>query len=108
MLVSIPYTAIGEDYSPSFPFAIMYSAGGPSEVCTDIMILDDTSLEGFHSFSVEITSTTLNINALALPSLPLSIRIQDDERTFQPFYPIGILIVSCPMYRCICEASSNY
>ena len=85
MLVSFfPYTAIGEDYSLSFPFVIMYSAGGPSEVCTDIMILDDTSLEGFHGFSVEVTSTTLNANALTLPSLPLSIRIQDDERKFKP------------------------
>ena len=71
---------IGEDYSLSFPFVITYSAGGPSEACTDITIVNDASLEGHHNFSVEITSTTLSPNAVQIPSLPLLIQIQDDDR----------------------------
>ena len=67
----------GEDYVINSAL-ITYSAGGPSEACTNITILDDVILEGYHNFSVEVISSS--IDTVIIPSLPVVIQIQDDDR----------------------------
>ena len=73
-------TVIGEDYSPSTPFVIAYSVGDPGEACASITIQDDASLEGNHNFTVAITSTSLDPDAIGIPPSSLHILIRDDER----------------------------
>ena len=74
------FTVIGEDYIPPEPFVTVHSIGSSIEACTNINITDDNNLEGYHEFSIEVMSTSINPSAIELPIHPVLIRIQDDER----------------------------
>lgn len=105
---SLRPTVIGEDYTLNLPFVITYSAGGTANACNDITILNDTSLEGFHDFSVSIISTSLNPNVVEIPSQPLLIQIQDDERKCCPISLTKSQDLFSPLYsRGNCETSSH-
>lgn len=71
---------------------ITYSAGGTSTACNNVTIINDTSLEGFHNFSVSITSTSLSSNVVEIPSQSLLVQIQDDERKCHHI-PAGVVIL---------------
>ena len=58
----------------------MIPTGELAEACANITIIDDTSLEGSHDFSVGIVSTSLETSVLAINSEPVVVEIQDDER----------------------------
>ena len=58
----------------------MMRMGDPVEGCANVTIIDDTSLEGFHNFSVGIASTSLDTSVLAVTPDQVMIEIQDDER----------------------------
>ena len=49
--------------------------------CVDIDILQDTVLEGDHSFSVEVTSATPSVVMVGMPSEE-TVTILDDESTY--------------------------
>ena len=51
----------------------------PVNACANLTVIDDTSLEGFHNFSVGVASTSLNTSILSVPSDLVMIQIQDDE-----------------------------
>ena len=51
-------------------------------ICTSITVQDDASLEGNHNFTVAITSTSLDPDAIRIPFSSLLILIQDDERKY--------------------------
>ena len=61
----------------------MIPTGEPAEACANITIIDDTSLEGSHDFSVGIVSASLNNSVLGVNSEPVVVEIQDDERETQ-------------------------
>ena len=76
-LYFLHFAVTGEDYTLNSPY-LTYSAGGPNEACTNITILNDDILEGYHNFSVEVVSSS--VNTTIIPTIPLVIQIQDDDR----------------------------
>ena len=64
---------------PGLTVTISPSADG-SHGCTDVAIVDDASLEGFHNFSVGVESTSLDTSVVSVSSELYLILIQDNER----------------------------
>ena len=90
MLLTPHSTVFGQDYIPR-SFTVVIPTGGPAEACANVTIIDDTSLEGSHNFSVGIVSTSLNTSVLAVNSEPVVIEIQDNE---------------CKTQNCQCKSST--
>ena len=60
----------------------MGNASTGDTACVDIRILDDDALEGFHSFTVTLDSTTPSDGVtISTPSAAATVNIQDNEGT---------------------------
>ena len=93
---------LGEDYNTS-SLTILIATGGPTEACANVAIIDDTSLEGFHNFSVGVESTSLDTTAVSVPSAELlMIQLEDDECETQNCY---VRIIRYTSNSCYSEAT---
>ena len=54
-------TVVGSDFTVEDPLTVTFNSGTTSSgdtACADITVLDDDALEGDHSFTVQLASTT--------------------------------------------------
>ena len=70
-----------EDFSHPGVFSITFeiTATDNSEVCVNIPTIDDEAIEGDHSFSVSLESSSLASNVVALSPQPVTAVIYDNE-----------------------------
>ena len=79
----IVFAVQGEDYSATTnPLEVTFPVGALDNdtACADVMIIDDTALEGDHSFTVSMTGFggTDPLLSIGIPSLA-TVSIVDDE-----------------------------
>ena len=83
VLVSLPSLLAVEDsdFSVADPLTVTFNSGTTSSgdtACADITILDDDALEGDHSFTVQLTSTTPTGVTIGTDS-STTVTIQDND-----------------------------
>ena len=80
----IVFAVQGEDYSASDPLEVTFPVGAVENdtACGDVIIIDDTALEGDHSFTVIMTgfggTDPDPLLSIGIPSLA-TVSIVDDE-----------------------------
>ena len=71
---------MGEDFSAADPLKVTFTPGVNEDMaCAMVSIIDDTALEGDHSFSVTLAST---VPPITINSSPVEITIMDNEGSF--------------------------
>ena len=82
VLVSLPslLTVVGNDFTVADPLTVTFPTTSVSEdtACADITIVDDDVLEGDHSFTVQLTSTTPTGVTIGTDS-STTVTIQDND-----------------------------
>ena len=73
---------MGEDFSAADPLEIVFGLN-ETVACATVSIIDDTALEGDHSFSVILAST---IPPITIDNTPVEVTIMDNEGTYMYLY----------------------
>ena len=74
---------LGEDFSAADPLEITFTPGVNEDMaCAMVSIIDDTALEGDHSFSVTLAST---VPPITINNTPVEVTIIDNEGTINLF-----------------------
>ena len=68
---------MGEDFSAAEPLEIVFGVN-ETVACAMVSIIDDTVLEGDHSFSVTLAST---VPPITINNTPVEVTIIDNEGT---------------------------
>ena len=75
--MSTPHLVMGEDFSAAEPLEIVFGVN-ETVACAMVSIIDDTALEGDHSFSVTLAST---VPPITINNTPVEVTIMDNEGT---------------------------
>ena len=71
---------MGEDFSAASPLEITFTPGVNEDMaCAMVSIIDDTALEGDHSFSVTLAST---VPPITINNTLVEVTIMDNEGTY--------------------------
>ena len=76
--MSNSHLVMDEDFSAADPLEIVFGVN-ETMACAMISIIDDTALEGDHSFSVTLAST---VPPITINNIPVEVTIMDNEGTY--------------------------
>ena len=88
ILYGVLFSVDGADFSATTPM-FNFGMGPVSQVCIDVTIIDDTNLEGDHTFTVDLGTTSVPLGGTGSPT-STTITIQDPEGIY---IIVGIILL---------------